>query len=197
MCHLLDFRYQKVAFLECDLGQSEFTPSGMVALNIVEQPQFGECLSLTLISYCDIRLSGPPFTHPSIPHLAHYIGSTTPRSSPSHYLNAVQALVQSYRLDIQSPIINAAQDDPRISDIIPLVVNTMGWNKGLGADLTRQIQDIVEPTDVFEVEALAPERGWPAMELLPNNETFGQSDIRLHTLEPIAVPILMNNYSPA
>ena len=39
----------------------------------------------------------------------------------------------------------------RIRDVIPLVVNTMGWNKGLGADLTRRIQDIVQPTHVFEV----------------------------------------------
>jgi hypothetical protein len=34
-------RYQKVAFLECDVGQSEFTPGGMVSLNIVERPLFG------------------------------------------------------------------------------------------------------------------------------------------------------------
>ena len=34
-------RYQRVAFLECDLGQSEFTPGGMVALNVVSSPLFG------------------------------------------------------------------------------------------------------------------------------------------------------------
>ena len=34
-------RYRYVAFLECDLGQSEFTPGGMVALNVVSQPLFG------------------------------------------------------------------------------------------------------------------------------------------------------------
>lgn len=34
-------RYRKVAFLECDVGQSEFTPGAMVALNIVDQPVFG------------------------------------------------------------------------------------------------------------------------------------------------------------
>src|ERR1700691_285448 len=115
-------------------------------------------------------MTGPPFTHPSIPLLAHYIGSATPRSSPSHYLNAIQALVQSYRLDIRSPIINGADEargDPRVMDTIPLVVNTMGWNKGLGADLTRQIQDMVEPTYVFEVEAPAFESGWPPAALLP------------------------------
>lgn len=33
--------YQKVAFLECDPGQSEFTPPGMVSLNIVSKPCIG------------------------------------------------------------------------------------------------------------------------------------------------------------
>ena len=42
----------------------------------------------------------------------------------------------------------------RISDVIPLVVNTMGWNKGIGADLNRRIQDITQPTHVFEITAL-------------------------------------------
>lgn len=35
-------RYRRVAFLECDLGQSEFTPGGLVALNLVENYLFGE-----------------------------------------------------------------------------------------------------------------------------------------------------------
>lgn len=35
-------RYRRVAFLECDLGQSEFTPGGLVALNLVENYAFGE-----------------------------------------------------------------------------------------------------------------------------------------------------------
>ena len=56
--HQLVSRYRRVAFLECNLGQSEFTPGGIVALNIIERPVFG-----------------PPFTHPTIPHQAHYIGA--------------------------------------------------------------------------------------------------------------------------
>lgn len=37
-------RYRRVAFLECDLGQSEFTPGGLVALNLVENYAFGELI---------------------------------------------------------------------------------------------------------------------------------------------------------
>ncbi|KAG6370399.1 hypothetical protein JVT61DRAFT_12120 [Boletus reticuloceps] len=64
--------YRRVAFLEYDLGQSEFTPGGLVALNLVENYVFG-----------------PPFTHPSLSYRAHYIRSTSPRASPSHYLHSI------------------------------------------------------------------------------------------------------------
>jgi len=40
-------RYRRVAFLECDLGQSEFTPGGLVALNLVENYVFGESIRLS------------------------------------------------------------------------------------------------------------------------------------------------------
>ncbi|KAF8623172.1 hypothetical protein AX17_007528 [Amanita inopinata Kibby_2008] len=139
--HLLT-RYERVAYLECDPGQSEFTPGGMVALNVIHD-------------YC----FGPPFTHPTIPNAAHYIGGTTPRSSPAHYLTSIQALFQSYELDIRNPIppysihmdiANGNDLSDRISDVIPLVVNTMGWSKGLGADLTRRVQEIIQPTHIFE-----------------------------------------------
>ncbi|KIY65721.1 hypothetical protein CYLTODRAFT_399978 [Cylindrobasidium torrendii FP15055 ss-10] len=138
LCNRLLAKHTRVAYLECDLGQSEFTPGGMVALNIVDSP-----------------LLGPPFTHPSLPVAAHYIGATTPKSSPSHYLSAIQACLEFYRLDIHTPIddFSAAEDDTRISDAIPLVVNTMGWTKGLGADLLNRIHDLVQPTRTFEIEA--------------------------------------------
>ena len=38
---ILDFRFERIAYLECDPGQSEFTPGGMVALNIIEDHCFG------------------------------------------------------------------------------------------------------------------------------------------------------------
>lgn len=46
--HHLKFgsRYRKVAFLECDVGQSEFTPGGMVSLNVVSKYTFGMLVDL-------------------------------------------------------------------------------------------------------------------------------------------------------
>ncbi|KAI0084166.1 hypothetical protein BDY19DRAFT_997886 [Irpex rosettiformis] len=138
-------KYKKVAFLECDLGQSEFTPGGMTALNILDSPCFG-----------------PSFSHPSIPYRAHYIGSTSPKDCPRTYIETISALIQSYNLDIQFG--DGAQSsnlcDNRTLDTVPLVVNTMGWTKGLGADLSIKVLDIVQPLRVFNLEVGSEEDDW-------------------------------------
>ncbi|KAI6004312.1 hypothetical protein EDD15DRAFT_2192181 [Pisolithus albus] len=151
--------YRRVAFLECDVGQSEFTPGGMVALSIIESHVFG-----------------PPFTHPTLPYRAQYIGSSTPRANPSYYLSAIKTLLETYRLEIHVPTFadTSTSNDDRIEDVIPLVVNTMGWTKGLGADLNARIEELVEPSHVFEFDG-PEDGGWPArsVELAgDNNYTF-------------------------
>ncbi|KAG8883466.1 Polynucleotide 5'-hydroxyl-kinase grc3 [Tulasnella sp. 331] len=144
--------YRQVAFLDCDLGQSEFSPGGMVSLHVVSHPVFG-----------------PPFTHLQRPYMAHYIGSITPRSAPSQYIASIAALLQTYRLDLQcaaTELDYMELDDEeghnaRRSDLIPLVVNTQGWTKGLGADLMRALEEIIQPTHLFELgdDGTPPSRG--------------------------------------
>ncbi len=136
----------------------------MVALNIVERPAFG-----------------PPFTHPTLPYQAHYIGADNPRSSPSHYLRAIQASVETYRLDLQyaTPFVGIEDEseDDRITDAIPLVVNTMGWTKGLGIDLARRIEEMIQPTDIFTFDT-SPLDG----------DGVDPDGPRIHVLEPVMPP---------
>jgi polynucleotide 5'-hydroxyl-kinase GRC3/NOL9 len=48
----------------------------------------------------------------------------------------------------------------RVTDVVPLVVNTMGWTKGLGADLNVKVDELAQPTHIFEI--IGPEeKGWP------------------------------------
>jgi polynucleotide 5'-hydroxyl-kinase GRC3/NOL9 len=62
-------------------------------------------------------------------------------------------LIETYKQELEFP--NAPPTgDPRIAEVVPLVVNTMGWTKGLGANLNQKIEDMVEPSDVFEFEDL-------------------------------------------
>jgi polynucleotide 5'-hydroxyl-kinase GRC3/NOL9 len=103
--------------------------------------------------------SGPSFTHQTIPHSAHYIGATTPRDAPARYIAAIEACLSVYRLDIANAVDlpdehDADEDDGRIADLVPLVVNTMGWTKGLGADLNQQVANLVTPTHTFEFSPL-------------------------------------------
>ncbi|KAL5488415.1 GRC3 [Sanghuangporus weigelae] len=130
-------RYRRVAYLECDIGQTEFTPSGLVSLHVIDRPMFG-----------------PPFTHPLIPYASHFIGASSPKDSPVYYLTSVSTLLQTYKLELQYPapedeFYDSDSEDNRIVDVIPLVVNTMGWLKGLGADLARRIEELVAPTNIF------------------------------------------------
>lgn len=147
----------------------------MVALNIVETPLFG-----------------PPFTHPTLPLAAHYIGGTSPQSSPSHYLAAIQSLVHHYRLEVQNLLPHSMnQDDERVSEKIPLVINTMGWTKGLGADLNRKIEESVECTHIFEFDTPFSDTAFPpAVSEYP-------SGAQVHTIEHIPSSMQSSIYNAA
>ncbi|KIK54740.1 hypothetical protein GYMLUDRAFT_206207 [Collybiopsis luxurians FD-317 M1] len=151
-------RHDCVAYLECDLGQSEFTPGGLVALNVVHRSQ---------------PLLGPPFTHPTIPIRAHFLGAFSPKSSPGHYIEAVRDLVGYWTREMGA------------ASSIPLVVNTMGWTNGLGGDLTRRIEEILlgglsevslESSLAYGRVSLSQENGGPEMHLYGfDYETSGES----------------------
>ncbi|KAI0717546.1 hypothetical protein C8T65DRAFT_707168 [Cerioporus squamosus] len=166
-------RFRHVAYLECDLGQSEFTPGGMVSLNVVDQPLFG-----------------PPFSHPSIPHASHYIGATSPKNAPSHYLDCIHALIQLYSTDLQHATLDEESSDSRITSVIPLVVNTMGWTKGLGADLGRKVEEIIEPAHIFAFAGPSPEDEW-------NAAGPSHSGPAMRTVESVPPSSLASYYSAA
>jgi len=133
----------------------------------------------------------------------------TPRSSPSHYLDAVQTLIQTYYLDIQNPTIETIDDqDPRNVIAIPIVVNTMGWTKGLGADLTQRIEDMLEATDVFDIQPPLREEFPVSLPPVPNGNIYGayqtqsammtdKSASRIHVLEPISPDSSAAGYNAA
>src|SRR5262245_14356385 len=72
-----------VAFLDLDPGQPEFSPMGHVYLAHLCSPVFG-----------------PSFSHPTPDHgstiRSHYIGSTSPRDNPDHYVTAAMDLIEHY-----------------------------------------------------------------------------------------------------
>ncbi|TKY90308.1 hypothetical protein EX895_000306 [Sporisorium graminicola] len=168
----------KVAYLELDLGQSDFGPPGMVALHLLsltdtvqsgvleeteadatermdgesdeappesggpaaalqsDQPRFRNCIKL-----------GPGWCQPRVPVRAHFIGDVSPRDDPESYVAAAHDLIDFFRTHIQ-PGQPGEDGEPQR---VPLVINTQGWIKGLGADLAARIEPLLRPTHIFDV----------------------------------------------
>lgn len=168
----------KVAYLELDLGQSDFGPPGMVALhvfslsdNVQSDPVGEEADAVTAISQSQpqdtvdteesiavpksngvrsvrsVISLGPGWCQPRVPVRAHFIGDVSPRDDPESYVAAVHDLMDFFRARIQPGEPNENGGSHRV----PIVINTQGWIKGLGADLAARIVPILRPTHIFDV----------------------------------------------
>ncbi|CAG8484046.1 9641_t:CDS:2, partial [Scutellospora calospora] len=136
LLNVYDVNCPKVAYIESDVGQSEFTPPGSVSLNILDSPIFG-----------------PPFTHIQRPYRSYYVGNNTPRDDPDYYLDCLRELVIVYRRDIAcGPDFGMHADDE--IQRIPLILNTHGWIKGMGYDLLLSILGFAKPTHLFQFHSL-------------------------------------------
>lgn len=148
-----------VAFLDLDPGQPEFGPAGQISLHVFHRD-----------TESDILL-GPRWATLHAPQRAHWLGVNSGLEDPRAYLDAAKNLVQLYqclrrgqtpeapkgttkrrkwRSEVAASQASAkAQGQEGFPQEMPLIINTMGWSKGLGADLERQIVQFVEPTHVI------------------------------------------------
>ncbi|KAJ9475424.1 hypothetical protein PHBOTO_005488 [Pseudozyma hubeiensis] len=184
----------KVAYLELDLGQSDFGPPGMVALHVLaltdnarakaaqeeidpihqiestrqeaSETEHTEAVTSSDFSHgahSSITL-GPGWCQPRVPARAHFVGDVSPRDDPESYVAAVLDLIEYFRAQVQP----GDPNEDGVSQRVPLVINTQGWIKGLGADLAARIEPMLRPTHIFDVVPRgspdplpAPTRGQP------------------------------------
>ena len=133
-------RHGRVGFLECDVGQTEFTPCGVVSLTFVTQPLIGKyepLLVFVCIVYQSVFRSS---LHTStvtgkvcvwvcvITTMANwscvclsscrafFIGNSSPMQEPDLYICTVNSLMQYFN---------------SLKESVPLIVNTCGWLKGM------------------------------------------------------------------
>ncbi|KAJ2830688.1 Polynucleotide 5'-hydroxyl-kinase grc3, partial [Coemansia furcata] len=140
-------RYGRIFYMETDLGQSELCPPGALTLTMLTDP-----------------LLGPPFTHSGVTEAYHavYMGVTTPKNDPDRYVAAIRRLTAVYRDHVTTGRLQralAAGDKPAYASsaadlngqVVPLVVNTQGWLKGLGLDLHYSLCEAVKPTNYVQL----------------------------------------------
>ena len=72
---------ERVAYMDTDIGQTEFTPPGFVSIFILDNSE---------------PMLGPALPHWRKPLLSYFIGDVTPRSFPEMYLAAVKNLLVRY-----------------------------------------------------------------------------------------------------
>lgn len=70
-------RHARAAYMDCDLGQPEFTTPGLVSIHRLDAP-----------------VLGPPHSNIRRPELAYFIGTTTSKSEPLLYFAAVRTLAK-------------------------------------------------------------------------------------------------------
>lgn len=172
------------------------------------------------------RILGPSFTHLSLPVASHFLGTLSPASDPSAYSLAISALLATYALEIEFPLVDdyqprnrnisstsssstsSSSSKTKIRDRIPLIINTQGWVKGLGADLLSKLKLEVNPTHLYHFEVPLEENQdsssngnnsshW-SNEVHPHN-TYSelQPGQLLYTLEPAPSSPLDSKWSAA
>ncbi|MQL95233.1 hypothetical protein Taro_027895 [Colocasia esculenta] len=122
-------RYTRVAYLDTDVGQPEFTPPG--------------CLSLHI---CPSRLSR---------RRCLFFGDISSKRDPKAYADSVFQLFDFYKEYRPSKLANPGEP------MLPLVVNTPGWVKGIGYDLLVHMLTYMEPTHVIQMRISSEHKNLP------------------------------------
>lgn len=125
--------FREVLYLDFDPGQPEFTVPGCVSAVIVKQP-----------------LLGPSFTHLTTPEQMVFVGELNITQCPTQYMDSVQH------------IISHCNSQPELSRM-PWIVNTMGFNKGIGVDLTNSVIRMLKPQHVIQIQSVNTEFNFPEL----------------------------------
>lgn len=121
-------KYKSVAYLDCDPGQCEYSLGGCISLTIVSEPIFG-----------------PPHSHinhNTCTNSCYYFGHLSPSDAPNHYLHCIKKCHE----DFIQYITECGKNE-----VVPLVINTMGWNQGLGLCLLKDIVIQFKPTHIIQI----------------------------------------------
>lgn len=140
LLNILLQRYKKVAYLDTDVGQTEFTPPGCLSLNVIDK--------LT-----------PDLTIPCMktPKRCYFFGDISSKRDPKAYLNSIFSLYDYYKKEYCMPNEN---ENPSKAEL-PLVINTPGWVKGIGYDILVGMLKHMAPSHVVKISISAERKNLP------------------------------------
>ncbi|XP_027194852.2 uncharacterized protein LOC113789501 [Dermatophagoides pteronyssinus] len=130
--HYVNVNKQPVAYLECDPGQPEFAPCGILSLVEITK-KISNALG-------DKFLFGENYVlNDDEQIISKIFGTITPSGDSFEYISLISQLYQSYR-------------QMNVKKKRPLFINTMGWIEELGLELLTNIISIVRPTHIIRIE---------------------------------------------
>lgn len=127
--------YSTVFYLDTDCGQPEFTPPGIVSLNVLKSP-----------------VLGAPHMHQSSPLACHFIGNSSPSSDPERYIKCIRNLVETFIKYLNRK---------KSSRVSPLIVNMHGWVRGFGFQLLIDILNSLPLTHYVHIRCQNSNRDLP------------------------------------
>ncbi|KAJ8667725.1 hypothetical protein QAD02_009388 [Eretmocerus hayati] len=121
---------KRVVFLDLDPGQGEMTPPGCLSLNIIDTP-----------------LLGPNFTHLRAPFYQLCIEDVSVMNCITKYIESVTKLFNCLmiRKDLRE---------------CPIVINTMGFCRGVGLEICIYLIKLISPTDVVQIFSKKPKNNF-------------------------------------
>ncbi|KAG1672756.1 Polynucleotide 5'-hydroxyl-kinase NOL9 [Nymphon striatum] len=117
-------RNKHLWYVECDPGQSEFIYPGCVSLKLITSPVFG-----------------PAFMNLSTTTKNFFVGGVSVAVNPDLYISALEELLITLAENLKK------------RNTYPVIINTMGWSKGLGINLLVDVIRIFQPTHVIQLHS--------------------------------------------
>ncbi len=133
LCNRLLPSCKSVLFVDLDPGQAEFTPAGCLSVSLITEPILGP-------NFCNLERTKVSSV---------FLGDANASNVRVAYLNAVSRL--------------ASCTSARIADSnVPVVINTMGFNRGLGLQLLSSSADAFSPTHIVSITSAHASKNYPA-----------------------------------
>jgi len=154
--------HNEVAILDCDAGQPEFSPPGLLSLTIVNKPILSPP-DAHLVYGCGKRKTQSSATpHKNSlkeerlfavadNHYTYYYGYTSSKADPTSYISIVKRLIAYFENMNFEQSTNAQTECCSRQRRIPLIVSTDGWIKGMGYEILSSIIDVIEPKHIVQI----------------------------------------------